>query len=626
MVTVFKDLYSLDTPYYITVDEALDRIAIGKSKKRIADIRSQPNKERADKIKEYLPCVLFSGRFETRYDSGLLEHSGYIVLDFDDVCDGDIDMNDVREELINWEHTHALWLSPRATGYKVLVKIADPAQHKEHFAAIKEEFGYKTDKIGNYIYKKDNKGNDRKIWIVDPSGINVSRICYESYDPDIFINKDAKPYTKLVKTEMVPVVNSTSSDETFKKLVNWLVNKGDAFVSGERNTFVFKLASACCRFGMSEEDAKANILNEYSSDNTFTQEEAKRAIKSAYKSNTAGSAELNNSKLVEKTTRSEVVIEPWTNEDGRVKDVIYGEMVKDGALHLYDHGYETVHGIGAKEMDELFKEKSGEITCLTGIGNYGKSSYLKWRWLLRSILYDEKFAFFSPEDNPAHEFYNDMVEILLGANCTPRNSYRPKREVYDAAYDWISKRFYYVYPKTVSPSPQYTREKFLELIITENINGFVLDPWNQMYHEYSKSSSTSKYLEVALGEYSRFTQENMLYGFLIVHPKQLEKKADGNYPEPDVFDLNDGAMWNNKMDNIIVYHKPFQQTDPDNPLCTFSSKKIRRQKIVGKRGFCDFEMHRGSRRFLFNGVDYIGIALEKRGIKFTTEQWEEAPF
>jgi hypothetical protein len=627
MVTVFKDLYNLDTPYHIEVDEAFDRIINGKSKKRIQDIRTQPNKKLADKLKEYLPCVLFSGMFDSRYDSGLMEHSGFIALDFDDVTDGDMDMFDIREELVNWEHTYALWLSPRATGFKVLIKIADPDQHKEHFAAVKEEFGYKTNKTGNYIYKNDNKGSAKKVWRVDPSGINVSRICYESYDPDLYINKDAKPYTKLVKTEMVPVTNSSGSEETFKKLVNWLVNKGDAFVTGERNSFVFKLASACCRFGLSQSDAESHILNDYSSDNTFTQKEALRAIKSAYKSNKAGTAEFDNTKLVEVTTRSEVKIEPWIDEDGKVTDVIYGAMVKDGAMHLYDHGYETVNGIGAKAMDELFKEKPGEITCLTGIGNYGKSTLLKWRWLLRSILYNEKFAFFSPEDNPPHEFYNDMVEILLGANCTPQNSYRPRREVYDAAYDWVSKRFFYVYPKNVSPSPQYTREKFLELIITESISGFVVDPWNQMYHDYSKSSNTSKYLEVALGEYGRFSQENMMYGFLIVHPKQLEKKADGNYPEPDIFDLNDGAMWNNKMDNITVYHKPFQQTDPLNPLCTFSSKKIRRQKIVGVRGFCDFEFHRSSRRFLFNKVDYLGVALEKKGIKFTdNDEWEEAPF
>lgn len=600
MVTAFKNIFS-NEPFYITVDDALDRIAIGKSKVANEAIRAQGNKDRADKLKQNLPCILFSGKFSTRLDDSIIQHSGFLVADFDDVKD----IDSLREELINMNFVYACWLSPRATGLKALIKIADGDKHREHFAALRE-----------------------LLPDIDRSGVNQARVCYESYDPNIYINKDAKPFTKLVKTEAVQVTKSTNSEDTFKKLVTWLVNKGDAFVTGERNSFVFKLASACCRFGLGQQDAEHHILNDYSSDNTFTQNEALRAIKSAYKSNTAGTAVFDNTRLVEIKTRSEVYIEPWTDEDGRVKDVIYGEMVKEGAMHLYDHGYETVNGIGAKEMDELFKEKPGEMTCLTGIGNYGKSSFLKWRWLLRSILYNEKFAFFSPEDNPAHEFYHDMVEILLGANCTPRNSYRPKRETYDAAYDWITKRFFYVYPKSVSPSPQYTREKFLELIITENINGFVLDPWNQMYHDYSKSGgSASKYLEVTLGEYSRFIQENMQYGFIIVHPKQLEKKADGNYPEPDVFDINDGAMWNNKMDNITVYHKPLQQTDPDNPLCTFSSKKIRRQKIVGKRGFCEFEFYRSGRRFLFNKVDYIGVALEKIGIKFTNnDDWEEAPF
>ena len=65
------------------------------------------------------------------------------------------------------------------------------------------------------------------------------------------------------------------------------------------------------------------------------------------------------------------------------------------------------------------------------------------------------------------------------------------------------------------------------------------------------------------------------------------KASDGNYPCPDVFDLTDGAMWNNKLDNILVYHRPFAQTDPSNPSCEFHSKKIRRQKILDMN-FKDF--------------------------------------
>ena len=50
------------------------------------------------------------------------------------------------------------------------------------------------------------------------------------------------------------------------------------------------------------------------------------------------------------------------------------------------------------------------------------------------------------------------------------------------------------------------------------------------------------------------------------------------------FDIADGAMWNNKMDNILIYHRPNHQKDPSSTLCELHTKKIRRQKsVVGIR-------------------------------------------
>jgi hypothetical protein len=86
MVTIFKNIYDKQ-PYYITVDAALDRIKSGRSMQQIYEIRKQLSKDRADKLKSNLPAVCFSGKFTERKDECLQEHSGYIVLDFDNVED-----------------------------------------------------------------------------------------------------------------------------------------------------------------------------------------------------------------------------------------------------------------------------------------------------------------------------------------------------------------------------------------------------------------------------------------------------------------------------------------------------------------------------------------------------------
>jgi len=73
-------------------------------------------------------------------------------------------------------------------------------------------------------------------------------------------------------------------------------------------------------------------------------------------------------------------------------------------------------------------------------------------------------------------------------------------------------------------------------------------------------------------------RKNDVYFWIIAHPKLMERDKTGNYKCPDVFDVNDGAMWSNKMDNILVYHRPFAQTDPNNPLAEFHSKENQKEK------------------------------------------------
>lgn len=593
MITAFKNIWAKE-PNYITIEHALKRVKEGKSKGLVDEIRNTLDKEKAGELKKNLPCICFSGKFGAdRKDEQIITHSGFIVLDFDNVYD----LRDKQTEIISNKNVYACWVSPSGNGLKALVKIADGSKHREHFQALQEVFPE-----------------------IDKSGINPSRVCYESYDPDIYINQDADVFNKTKKTEKIITYERTDDDQKiFKNILTWLSNKNEAFVTGERNNFIFKLASACCRFGIHEITANAMINNEFVSNSEFTKNEADRAIRSAYKANASrfSSASFDKEILIDKVTRKELEVEKAIFDDGlKLKDVIYGIDVKEQALSIYDQGYAKVDGIGVPDLDDKFKPKRGEITVLTGIGNYGKSSFKKWYQAMRIVLYGEKFASFAPEDNPPEEYYHDFVEIILGCDCSPNNPNRPSRQTYEYVYDLVCKHMFYVYPKDVSPTPQYVMEVFLELIVKENVDGVDIDPFNQMANEYNKFQRSDKYLEWVLSVFARFAQINNIYFWIIAHPVKMQKGGDGNYPCPDVFDLTDGAMWNNKMDNILVYHRPFAQTDPQNPTCEFYSKKIRRQKVVGKKGFVVFEMFFKTRRFLFDGSDVLQKILNENNINF----------
>lgn len=593
MVTIYKNIFSKE-PIYIEVDKCLERIKNGRSEVRVNEIRSVIDKERANKLKSNLPSVCFSGRFgENRTDNELIEHSGFIVLDFDNIEDTET----LKHTLIAENYVKATWISPSGNGVKALVKIADPTKHKEHFQALQDLFPD-----------------------IDKSGINPSRVCYESFDPDIFINETVKPFTKVKIVDRVKEkFAETDNGKTFDKILKWLSNRGDAFVTGERNLFIFKLASACCRFGLNEDETERYINNEILiNDNSFTHSEAVLTIKSAFKINAskAGTAVFENERLVEKSSKKEIEIDQSIYDlNVRPKDVLFGEDVKAEAMNLYEYGYEDAETTEIPELDEYWKWKKGEITLLSGIGNYGKSSLLKYILLLKTMKRGHKWALFAPEDFPAHEFYHDIAEIMIGMDVTPRNSInRPSKVIYEQVYDFVSKHFFFVYPKDISSTPEYIKERFLELIIKEKVNGVVIDPFNQLDNDYSKvGGRDDKYLEVVLADFKRFAQVNNIPFIIVAHPKGgIKKDPKGNYECPDVFDLAGGAMWNNKMDNILIYHRPYRGENPEATNCQLHAKKIRRQKTVGKIGTLDFNLKRYSRRFLFGrDVDYIELINDK---------------
>ena len=597
MITIFKNIFSKE-PHFITVEKALERIKTGASKQLVMDIRLALDKEKANKLKLNLPSICFSGKFGIdRKDDQLIEHSGFIVLDFDDISE----LRDKQTEIISNKFVYSCWVSPSGNGLKALVKIADGAKHREHFQSLQDIFPE-----------------------IDRSGINVSRVCYESFDPDIYINENAEVFAKAKKVEKIVVSETENLDdsENFRRILKWLTNKNDAFVTGERNTYIFKLASACCRFGIGEESALGLISTEYTVSNDFTMSEMKSAVKSGYRANknNFGTASIQKEKLVSKTTNYEIdVKKEFTEEAGesyRVEDVVYGIDVKDRALYINQNGFDRVQGIGIPQLDYLFKPKKGEITLLTGIGNYGKTAWQKAQLLMRMVMFGEKIATFSPEDVPAEEYFHDYVEMLLGCECTPYNPNRPSNEIYEAAYDFVSKHIFYISAEMLSPTPQYIKEKFLELIVQEKVDYCCIDPFNQMTNDYKGyGGRTDKYLETLLADFSRFARKNDVYFWIIAHPKLMERDRSGNYKCPDVFDVNDGAMWSNKMDNILVYHRPFAQTDPSNPLAEFHSKKIKK-KSVGRKGFMMLDYVWDRRRFFVEGKDILQELLNAKKMDF----------
>ena len=83
IVTIFRNIRETETPFHRSVKFVIDRIKDGSSKDLVTRIRKETDKANRNELKKELPAVCFSGQFNKRLDSAILEHSGFICLDFD---------------------------------------------------------------------------------------------------------------------------------------------------------------------------------------------------------------------------------------------------------------------------------------------------------------------------------------------------------------------------------------------------------------------------------------------------------------------------------------------------------------------------------------------------------------
>ena len=265
-VTIFKNIKETETPFFKDVAYILKRIKEGKSKILIKEIRKEKDKTKRNELKKNLPAICFSGQFNKRSDSALQEHSGIICLDFDGY-DKTKDLLQDKEQFINNKFVFSVFVSPSGNGLKVLVRIPpEPENHTKYFNSLKSEFN------SEYF---------------DTTSKNLSRVCYESYDPLIYFNPNSLLWDTIEEEEYderstyrdKPTIKITDENKIVDILVKWWQKKYP-MAEGQRNHNVYILAMAFNDFGISKSLASF-VCNQYSSKD-FPKSEIETTIRSAY--------------------------------------------------------------------------------------------------------------------------------------------------------------------------------------------------------------------------------------------------------------------------------------------------------------------------------------------------------
>lgn len=576
MITVYSNLTDVKTPKYYEIDKVFDSIKLGGEagtlKNRVEMIRLAPDKDARNKLKKDLPVISFSGKFRKRGDAYCLEHSGFVCLDFDHLPDLEL----YRKRLRNDKYTYALFTSPSGDGLKCIVKI--PPSIDEHRYYCKSLFNYY------------NSPHLDKLF-------DISRLCFASYDPDIYINPDSEVYTDK-EIDGKPAGNTVSNPinnphKVYDYILKWL-NKKNEYIDGNKHNFLVKLVSACNRFGIDPEFVKNKIIFDFQN-------------KADYVSDRDFITLVNNVYRIYQNNFKTQFFESDTEPDERIyeadiplTDIFQIQDLKEQMISRFENGEAMGETTYFPNIDTFFKWKRGQFNVFTGIGNYGKTTFLNQLVLMKTIKEGTRWGVYSPEQYPAYDYFDDMIHTLVGNNVMKQyeqTTGRMSKKQYEKAAEFLNDKIYFIYPEEENPTPDYILSKFKYLILKNKIDGIIIDPYNQLDHSYNNGIREDMYISQFILKVKRFIQMNNVYFALIIHPKVINKDAKGNYPCPDVFDLAGGAMWNNKSDNIYVVHKENKETE----FMSIKSLKIKRKHMTGNHGETMMEFNFPSNRLLYMG-------------------------
>lgn len=261
-----------------------------------------------------------------------------------------------------------------------------------------------------------------------------------------------------------------------------------------------------------------------------------------------------------------------------IDGVYYLDDIFPSMIENFKKGIQLSPTTRFTEMDEYFRWKKGELNLFVGYGNHGKTFFALQLMLTKSIWDGWKWAIFSPENYPANDFYDDLIEMYVGKWLD-----KMSEEEYTKACHFISEHIFYVYPED-SHDINSINERFRHLVMKKGVDGVMVDPFNQLDHIQKPYQREDQYLSEIFKDIKRFALLNNVCYNIIAHPKNPTYNNDKSLPVVDMYDIAGGAAWGNKMDNIISYYRPNFHSDKNDPAVEIYIQKLKRRRTGGKLG------------------------------------------
>lgn len=561
-VSVFPNVNTITKlPKKVHIDEVLERIRTGDKgvKEIIEKVRAQPTPESRREIKKGLISIIFSGycgiavekinrstgkKYKSyRDDKSLAEHSGFCVVDLDHM---------ELDDLLKWisyfkalPYIYSVFISPSGDGLKVIYRIpADVSMHRSHYRAILADL--------------EAEGLE-----VDATSINESRVCFISYDPDIYINKDAEEFRDFIEEEEIidevrdSAISKGSGKTDFRKLAI-AAEMIDKAQDGHKHTTLIKAAYLMGGYVASgtvlEEDARRmlrdriatkNLQNKQLAYNTIDDGLSKGQLKPIYEIEQIENEfniELSKAKFRDDKRGFTFLVDKIAMDRKMMDYIKFGEV--EGAA------------IGMKHLDEHVRLKENNFSVVLGHDNVGKSTVVWWLAVAAACLHGWKWIIYSPE-NKTYKIKKKLIDFVIGSRAEEAPVGTLK-----AAKAFVDEHFYFIRKDEVYTAFDVIEYGRVLCAQDPDIKGFMVDPYNSLSMDYKGKGAGLNTYEYHLRVISEFRifSETCCSVYVNAHSVTASRRGayvdeDGNIKRPQKSDIDQGAIWANRCDDFLVIHR-----------------------------------------------------------------------
>jgi len=484
--------------------------------------------------KKELPVVCFSGEFSSRSDEALFEHSGFIVLDFDHV-----DVDSTKRALATDDFIQSCWTSPSGNGVKALVQITHPERHRDHFRALIKYF-------------ERTHGLE-----LDESGINESRACFESHDPDIIIKDDYQKFGHFTTEHAeAQVPTNEAYDFTDYMKLNLAARMIRNAPDGDKHRVLVNASRLCGGYiaaGKMEHEEVVRILHrEICKRDVESEEHALNTILDGIE--IGKRMPIRDIIAEEKAVQREMLL-----NDGDMSFISSDDedfrWIDDYSQGKVQVGLDT----GDPKLDEYFRYKK-EFVIINGHSNVGKTTTMLYMIANSAVRHGWKWVLYSSENRTA-SVKMSLMQFAMDKKASDM-TYLERRQ----AYKWVNEHFVVINNNQVYGYSDIIL--FVEKVMKQQqVDAIFVDPYNSLKLDMGqKGVSSHEYHYEAASEFLTFSKANDMAVWLNMHAvteAQRRKGDDGLPIAPYAEDTEGGGKFVNRADCFLTIHRKVQSMEPD---------------------------------------------------------------